>query len=190
MADRGARLHRHAGDALDPGFEPHDMRGLRERRSVAAASPTSASMQTFERASSQSARRRPPPPRRRVGHRRQRLVVDATSSAASLAALQLSATTSNRLADKARLVVRQHAVRARGTCRTASRLPSAMSGGPDDRPVRDRLEAVGHRVGAGQHREHAGQRLGGGVSMPRMRAWACGERTMTACAWPGSRRRR
>ncbi len=37
-----------------------------------------------------------------------------------------------------------------------------MSGGPDDRPVRDRLEPVGDRVGAGEHGEHPGQRHGGG----------------------------
>ena len=30
FGDIGARLHRHAGDALDPGVEPHDMRGARE----------------------------------------------------------------------------------------------------------------------------------------------------------------
>jgi hypothetical protein len=32
VADRGARFHRHAGDARDPGVEPHDMRGAREGR--------------------------------------------------------------------------------------------------------------------------------------------------------------
>ena len=38
-AERGARLHRHAGDALHPGFEARDMRGARKgglgRRGVA-----------------------------------------------------------------------------------------------------------------------------------------------------------
>ena len=32
IADRRARLHGHAGDALNPGFQPHDVRRARERR--------------------------------------------------------------------------------------------------------------------------------------------------------------
>ena len=49
VADGRARLHRRAGDARHPGLELRDMRGARERGfGVAAASPTQASMQTFE----------------------------------------------------------------------------------------------------------------------------------------------
>src|SRR5205814_997489 len=32
LADRGAWFHRHAGDARDPGVEPHDMDSAGERR--------------------------------------------------------------------------------------------------------------------------------------------------------------
>jgi hypothetical protein len=35
-------------------------------------------------------------------------------------------------------------------------------GGADKRPVRDRLETVGDRVGAREHGDHSGQRHGGG----------------------------
>ena len=105
LADRGARLHRRAGDARHPGLDLRDVRGARERRSVASPSPTCASMQTFEPWSSCSSGA---PGFRGVAarrSRRQRLVVDRDALGAVLRrGNRLRHHHGDRLADEARLV--------------------------------------------------------------------------------------
>ena len=46
--------------------------------------------------------------------------------------------------------------------------------------MRDRLQSVGQQVASGQHRKHAGARIAAATSIDRIRACACGERTITA----------
>ena len=74
-ADGGARLHRHAGDAIDPGVEPRHVGGAREgcvgRLGVADLGVDHDVGQVVV-----EPRRVFLDRRRRVGHRRQRLVVD------------------------------------------------------------------------------------------------------------------
>ena len=68
----------------------------------------------------------------------------------------------HRLADKARFVVGKYAVRRNEFVRGVAR-PQRYVGRPDDRPVRNRLEPIVDRVGAGEHRDDSGQRHGFGA---------------------------
>ncbi len=75
IADRGARLHRHAGDALDPGVEAHDVRRSREGgigRGLVADIAVDHDVRTAHRKA--AARRFHRVCRR--DHRRERLVID------------------------------------------------------------------------------------------------------------------
>ena len=65
----------------------------------------------------------------------------------------------HHFADKARLVVGKHAVRRKEFVRGVA-LAQRDVERPDDRPMRNRLERVLERVGAGEHGNHSGQRHG------------------------------
>ena len=105
----------------------------------------------------------------RVEHDRQRLVLDLDQVARVLGDVAvLGDHRGDRLAVVAHLLDRDHVLHDRP--------------GPERRQRRGPL---GH-VLARDDRDHARQRLAASMSMPTMRAWACGLRTIAACAIPGS----
>ena len=155
-ADRGARLHRHAGDAIDPGVEPRDVGGARERR-IGRFGVADLGVDHDVRQVVVEPRRVFFDRRRRVGHGRQRLVVDDHFSAASLACSdRLGDDEGDRGADVADAIGRQHVMRRhrhRRAVAVGQHDVGRRAGGGE---MRNALEPVGQRVLAGQHREHAG----------------------------------
>ena len=162
--EHGARLHRHAGDALHPGLELRHMRGARKRglgrRGVAKLCiEADIGARLIVHARRILARRR-----HRVGHARQRLVVDLDKLRAVLGRPHgVGDNHRHRLADEAHLVGRQQIMRRGegfGAVRILQRNFRRVL-----RPllVRNGFEPVGLGVGTGEHRDHArrGHRLVG-----------------------------
>ena len=181
FADRGARLHRHAGDARHPGLEAHDVRGARERGlGRFAIADLGVEADVGARFVEQRAARRVAPqrpcrqpqaaPRSRPRRARRASLAAATASRDH---------DRDRLADVAHLVDRERVMRRDEHRRAVRVLERNVGGMRRERPMRDRLHAVGEQVAAGQHGDHAGQlRAPASMSIARMRACACGERTM------------
>ena len=181
LGERGARLHRHAGDALHPGFEPCHMGGAGKRGLGRRASPRSASKQTLERALVVHARRILPRRRAGLDDGGQHFVVDLDRFGAVLRRIHgFGDDHRDRFANETRLVGRQRIVRRRERLlAVCSR--SMISAGCCDHA----LCGIGLRPSATKSAPVStaitpGTALALSFAMPRMRAWACGERTITA----------
>ena len=161
VAEPGAQLHRHRGDAADVVLHLHDVIGLREG---AVGRLLVAEQRVDEDV---------------VGHlvphhggagldgrgglddERQLLVfdLDRLGGVHRLGA-RLRHHHRQRLADMARLVGRQQMMRPDEHRAAARRAELHVVFGRRHRRVRDRLEPVGANVRAGEHAEHAGHRFG------------------------------
>ena len=187
IGDAGARLHRHAGDAADVEIMGDDMRGLREgavgRRGIAETRIDQDIVRHFV------------PDRRRAGlhgvfgmqHEGQ-FVVDDGERLGGIERLRLGFRDhhGDGFADMARFVGGQQQMRADEDLAAAGRGELHVVARFRQRIVADGAEAVGGAIGAGEDAEHAGHRsVPRALSIDTMRACACGERTIAACAWPG-----
>ena len=159
--ERGARLHRHAGDALHPGFEPGDVGGAGKggvgRRRVAKLA--------VEADIRQCAVVHPRRILARGGNgsddRRQNVVIDRNTLGAVLRRVHgFGNHHRHRFADETRLVGRQRIMRRFERRLVAFEVQLGLLHMRRPRLVRDRFEAVGREVHAGQHREHTGCGLG------------------------------
>ena len=156
--ERGAWLHWHAGDAAHPGVEARDVRGARKRR-VGCRGVAKAGVETDIGARGLVHARRILP-RRSAGldHSRQHVVIDLDSLGAVLGGVhRFGDDHRDRLANEANLIGRQRKVR-RGEGFRRVQLDFRRMLRPHF--VRNRLEAVGDEIGAGQYGEHAGRLRG------------------------------
>ena len=172
IADRRARLHGHAGDALDPGLQAHDMRRARERRigqrliadvaigaQIAGTAVPDQRRICFERVAGPH-------------HHRERFIVDRHQlRRIPCSAVRLGDHHADRLADIADLVGRKRR-HVHGEHLEAGSYPQRDIGRPGHGGVvRDRSAAIGEIVGAGEdgddtrHRARLGRidRLDAGV---------------------------
>ena len=157
--DRGARLHRHAGDALDPGVELHHMGGAGEGRRGAGGVAEFAVDHDIGAGFVEQARRIGIGRLARVGDRRQHLVVDLDQFGAVLGGGDaLRHHHGDGLADETYLVGRQRIMRRREGLEAVAALERDFGGMLRPHLVGDRLQAVGDEIAAGQHGEHAGRR--------------------------------
>jgi len=154
------RLHRHTGDPLRPGLQPHDMRGtsegLRRRRRITDLDVDADIVRHLIPQDRRAGRNR-------VGgadHHRQWLVGNVDQLGGILRrGDRLGGDERDRLADKARPIGRQR-VMAGSDRRTIAQSRLDVGGCGETGIVRDRTEPGGGVVAAGQHREHpwCGQR--------------------------------
>ena len=184
FADRRARLHRDAGDALHPGAErttcaaaanaasvaarvahlgvEAEIRcGIATRRAAHPARPRCAGM----RSPPAAPRSRPRPVRRHPSPRR-----------------DWSATTIATMSPTWRTSSVGHRIMRRNERRRAVRVVELDVGGMTGaHRMRDRLQSVRQQIASGQHREHArGGSAPRACRSTRISACACGERTITA----------
>ena len=160
-AERGARLHRHAGDAADMEFPLHDMRGLRKgtigRRGIA------------ERRIDRHIVRHFIPDRRCIGpHRVFRMQHERQFLVGHLHRFRrvhrlrfgFGHHHGDGLADMARFVRRQQQMRTDENRAAAGRRKLHVELGLRQRIVRNWLEVVRGAIGAGEYAKHARHRLG------------------------------
>ncbi len=159
FGDRGARLHRHAGDALDPGVELHHMRGARERGLRRRGVAELAVDHDVGAGLLEQQRRVGIGGLAGVGHRGQHLVVDLDAFGAVLGGTDaLCHHHRHRLADEAHLVGGQRVMRRGEGLEVAPRREHHLGGMLRPHLVGDRLQSVGNEIAAGEHGEHAGHR--------------------------------
>ena len=155
-AERGARLHRHAGDAIDPGVEPGDMGGARERR-VGRGGIADLGVDHDVRQVVIEPRRPRLDRGFGIGHRRQRLVIDDDALGGVLGrGNALGNHEGDRGADVTHPIGRQHMMRRdrdRGAVAVVQHDIGRVAGSGE---VRNARETVGAGVLPGQDREHAG----------------------------------
>ena len=159
LADRGARLHRHAGDALHAGLQPHHVRGAGKGRvggGAIAHVGVDADVGVLFLPHARRARAcrvgcggdhgqwlvDDPHPFRCVARERTRLRDDHGDG----------------LADEAHLVRGQREMRRDEDLRAVAVGEEDVRRARRERPVRDGFQTVAQRVGAGEHGEHAGER--------------------------------
>jgi hypothetical protein len=166
VAERGARLHRHTGDTLDPGLERHDVSRIRKRL-VGRSSITDLCVDQDV-----GARFIPQAWRRRlrglrgVSRGRKHLVVDLDKLRSVLGDRQrLRHHQRHPFADVTNFVDRERIVgclqqRAVAVNQHDIRQPPLRLIRHSGRSIgRDRLHAVGFEIGAGEHGKHALERL-------------------------------
>jgi hypothetical protein len=161
MAERGARLDRHSGHAVDVEAHRNDVIGARE-------SPLGRLL-IAEKGVDEDIVRHLVPNRRRAGthgvlgveHPRQHLVVDLHRfSRVERLRHGLRHHHGHGLADMAGLVGRQEQVRSDEHRAAACGMQLHIVSGLGQRIVRDRAQSVGETVGAREDAEHARHRLG------------------------------
>ena len=137
-AQRGARLHRHAGDPLDVGLDPHDIFGL-------------------GKAGAGRLRIADPGIDGDVVHRRQGLVDDPDRFGGVLGLRHgLGDDERHALADEADAVGRQDHRPLEQVRRAVEIVEPDVGRAHRLRDVRDGLQPLGQHVGAGQDQQHAG----------------------------------
>jgi len=161
-ANGGARLERHAGDALHPGLQLHDMgRALECARGRGGIADLGIDADVRPRlVPNQRCVRRYGVDR--LADRGQRLEIDRDAFGGILRGAEtVGHHHRDGLAGKPRLVGRKHAV---GGEELVGRIALAERdvGWTEDRSVRDRFETVLDRVRAREHGNDAGHRHGGG----------------------------
>ena len=161
MAERRARLERHAGDAADVEFLRHDMRRAAQRPDRSPRrSPNRVSTSMLSGTSSQTAGAPGRIASSRMQHERQFLVthLDRLGGVHRLR-LGLGDHHGDRFADMARLVGGQQQMRADEHRAAAGRGELHVVFGLRQRIVRNGLEPIGRAIGAGEDAEHARHRF-------------------------------
>ena len=156
IADRRARLHRRAGDALDPGVELCHVRGLGKRsvgcRAVADLAVGAEIAGTFV----PDARRAGFQRVRRTHHGGKRLVVYLDQLGRVLRRhVRVRDHHRHRLADEARLVGCDDRDREAEQLRPRKQPDRHVRHALDRGGMRDGIAAVGQKIGAGEDRDHA-----------------------------------
>ena len=177
-APRAARSPRRSGGCWRDRAGPHGRAPSNALR-TAASSPRAKRKQTLPGAAVMQLRRVACQRRAAVDHGRQRLIVHLTRSAASCACARVSAMTAAPASPTCRTVPRASAQRGGSAIGLPSAVWIAHSGaiGPT------LSAAMSAPVSTATTPGRVGRRR---VSMRRMRACACGERTSTQCNSPGS----
>jgi hypothetical protein len=161
FADRVARLHRRAGDAVAPAFELHDMRRLGECRIGRRFIP--------DIDIDHEVRRRLVPDFGGAGLERigrhcdcgQHLVIDVHQLGTVLGLIErLGDHNRDRFADIANLVGGQHRLRPGEGVEAGANLHGDVRRPDQGRLMIDRLQAVSGVILAGEHDDHAGRSLG------------------------------
>ncbi len=172
FGQRGARLHRHAGDALHPGLEPRHMRRARKSR-LGRRGIAELGIEADIGRGVMDMRRILPRRRGGLDHGGQHVVIDLDRFGAVFGRIhRLGDHHRDGFADEPRFVGRQWKMRRfeRRLAAFVAQLGLRRMRRP--RLVRNGLEPVGDDVGAGQHREHAGHGfglVGCDGAQPRMR---------------------
>ena len=154
-ADRGARLHRYAGDALHLSVERNDMRSALECR-LGGGRVTDIGIHADIGAVLEHGRSAGRGRRHRAGDRIERLILHRDALGACLGGGERRGDHHrHRFAGEADLVGGKRVVRrGRGVAAVAI-AQRDVGRAAQQRPVRDRLKSIRQQVGAGEHREHA-----------------------------------
>ena len=158
-ADRGARLHRRAGHALHPGFQPHDVRGARECRvgrdriaGVSVDADVGFPLVPYARRAR---------PRRRPGARLggKRLIIHAHELRSVFRRLnRFGHDHGDGFADESRLVRGQRKMRRDEDLRAVAVRETDVRRAQRKRPVRNGFQSVPQEIRAGEDGEDAGRR--------------------------------
>ncbi len=179
--DRRPRLHRHAGHALHQRCELHHVGRVGERRLGPGRIADDGIDAEVRRGAVPYLGRSRGSGRGRIGHRRQRLVVDRDALGGVLGGRDRGGDHHrDRFADEPRLVARQRPMRRDECGRAVLIVQHDLGRMGRERRVRDGLEAVGQRSCPVNTASTPGAARAFAVSIARMRACACGERSMTA----------
>ena len=152
--NRRARLHRHAGDALDPGRQTHDMCRARERF-LRGGAIAGIGVDAYIGKPVVQRRRAGLDRGKCTGDARQGLVIDLHAlGRVHCRTHRLGNHHGHRLPDKADAVRRQWHMRRDRVGRAVPVLEQDIGRARKRRAVRDRPQAVSHRIPAREHRDH------------------------------------